>query len=110
MVNYHGGSPAALPAPRRQISGYPLAFDSRTTLTRIPLYRLFFVASFLSPHLARFLAHFAGYPCFRFAGSWIIGLAMGKAESSGAGADSFYLVLIVIARLKLWLILMKYWR
>ena len=31
---------------------------------------------------------------------------MGRAESRGAGADSFYLVLLVVARLKLWLILM----
>ena len=48
MVNYHAGSPAALPAPRRQISGYPPASGSRTTLTRIPPYRLFLVASSLS--------------------------------------------------------------
>ena len=31
---------------------------------------------------------------------------MGGAESKGAGADSFHLVLFVVARLKLWLILM----
>ena len=31
---------------------------------------------------------------------------MGGAESRGAGADSFHLVLLVVARLKLWLILM----
>ena len=31
---------------------------------------------------------------------------MGKAESRGAGADSFHLILLVVARLKLWLILM----
>ena len=31
---------------------------------------------------------------------------MGGAESRGAGADSFYLILLVVARLKLWLILM----
>ena len=31
---------------------------------------------------------------------------MSGAESRGAGADSFHLVLLVIARLKLWLILM----
>ena len=58
MVNYHAGSPA-LPAPGRQISGYPPASGSRTTLTRIPLCHLFLIASFLSPHLARFLARFA---------------------------------------------------
>ena len=34
---------------------------------------------------------------------------MGGAESKGAGADSFHLVLVV-ARLKLWLILMAYFR
>ena len=31
---------------------------------------------------------------------------MGRAESEGAGADSFHFVLLVVARLKLWLILM----
>ena len=31
---------------------------------------------------------------------------MGGAESRGAGADCFHLVLFVVARLKLWLILM----
>ena len=67
--------------------------------------RLFFVASSLSPHLAHFLARPVGRSCFRFAGSWIVGLAMGKAESRGAGMNSFHLVLFVVARLKLWLIL-----
>ena len=33
---------------------------------------------------------------------------MGGAESRGADADSFYLVLLVVARLKLWLILMTF--
>ena len=56
--NYHAGSPAALPAPGRQISGYPPASGSRTTLTRIPLCRLFLIAFSLSPHLARVLARF----------------------------------------------------
>ena len=83
MVNYYAGSPAALPAPGRQISGYLPASGSRTTLTRISLYCLFLVASSLSPlfyclflvasslslHLARFLARFAGRLCFRFAKS-----------------------------------------
>ena len=31
---------------------------------------------------------------------------MGEAESRGVGADSFHLVLLIVARLKLWLILM----
>ena len=31
---------------------------------------------------------------------------MGRAESRGADADSFYLVLLVVTRLKFWLILM----
>ena len=48
IVNYHTGSPA-LPAPGKQISGYPPASGSRTTLTRIPPYHLFLVASSLSP-------------------------------------------------------------
>ena len=47
-------------------------------------YRLFLVASSLSPHLARFLARLINRPRFRFAGSWIVGLAMGKTESRGA--------------------------
>ena len=45
MVNYYAGSPAALPAPGKQISDYPLASGSKTTLTRIPPCRLFLVAS-----------------------------------------------------------------
>ena len=40
--------------------------------------------SSLSSHLAHFLACPIGRPCFRFAGSWIVGLAMGEAESRGA--------------------------
>ena len=44
MVNYHVGFPT-LPAPGRQISGYPPTSGSRTALTQIPPYRLFFVAS-----------------------------------------------------------------
>ena len=35
---------------------------------------------------------------------------MGGAESRGTGADSFHLVFFVIARLKLWLILMTCFR
>ena len=98
MVNYHAGFPAALSAPGRQISGYPPVSGSRTTLTQIPSChfflvassllllpcRLFLVVSSLSPHLARFLAHPVGRPCFCFAGSGIVGLAMGGAESRGA--------------------------
>ena len=45
---------------------------------------LFLVASSLSPHLAHFLARPVGRPRFCFAGSWIVGLAMGGAESRGA--------------------------
>ena len=47
------------------------------------LYRLFLVASFLSPHLACFLAHFAGRPRFRFRGlvDLTVGLAIGGAIS-----------------------------
>ena len=33
---------------------------------------------------------------------------MSGVESKGAGADSFYLILFVVAQLKLWLILMAY--
>ena len=46
MVNYYIGSPTAIPVPERQISGYPQASGSRTTLTRIPSCRFFLVASF----------------------------------------------------------------
>ena len=45
IINYHAGSPT-LPALRRKISGYPPASGSRIALTRIPLFRLFLVASF----------------------------------------------------------------
>ena len=56
MVNQHASSPTALPAPGRQISGYPLASASRYTLTRILPRRLFLVASSLSPlHCRLFL-------------------------------------------------------
>ena len=53
MVNYHAGSSAALPAPGRQISNYPPASGSRTTLTWIPPCHLFLVASSLPPLLYR---------------------------------------------------------
>ena len=84
--NYHASSPAAPFAPGRQISGYPPASGSRTTLTRIPPCRLFLVASSLSPHciLVRFVAHPVGCPRFCFVGSWVVGLTMGGAESRGA--------------------------
>ena len=74
IVNYHAGFPA-LPAPGRQISGYLPASGSRTTLTRIPPYYLFLVASSLLPHLARVLARPVGRPRFRFRGS--VGLTVG---------------------------------
>ena len=48
MVNYHAGS-LALPAPGKQISGYPRTSGSKTILTRIPLYYLFLVAFSLLP-------------------------------------------------------------
>ena len=78
MVNYHAGSLVALPAPGRQIFGYPPAYGSRTTLTWSPPCRLylsplpcrpFLVASSLSPHLARFIAFPVGCPCFYLRGS-----------------------------------------
>ena len=77
MVNYHAGSPAALPEPERQISSYSPAFGSRTTLTWIPLCCLFLVASSLSPHLARSIARPVGCLRFRLRGS--VGLAVGLA-------------------------------
>ena len=100
IVNYHASS-LTLPAPGRQISDYLPASGSRTALTRIPPCRLFLVASSLSLHLVRFLARHVGCPRFCFARSWIVGLAMGRAESRGAGADSFYLIHLIVARLKL---------
>ena len=75
-ANYTGSS--ALSAPGRQISSYPPASGSRTALTRIPLCRLFLVASF---YLARFLARLVGRSCFRFR-DWVgltVGLAIGGA-------------------------------
>ena len=78
MVNYHARSPALL-AQGRQISGYPPASGSRTTLTWIPPCHLVFVTSSLSPHLARFFARFfAGCPCFRLAGSLTVGIVNEK--------------------------------
>ena len=71
MVNYYAGSPA-LPVPGKQISDYLPASGSRKRTD----------SDFsLSPHLARFLARPVGRPRFRFMGSWIVGLAMGGAES-----------------------------
>ena len=40
--------------------------------------------SSLLPYLARSLARPVNRPRFRFAKSWIVGLAMGRAESRGA--------------------------
>ena len=80
---HHVGCPA-LSALRRQISGYPSASDSRTVLTQISLYHLFFVASFGAfSYWARFSARPVGRPHFRFVKSWIVGLAMGGAKSKG---------------------------
>ena len=79
---HHVGSPT-LPPPGRQISGYPPASSSRTVLTRIPFCCLFFVASPLSPHLARFLARSVGRPCFclRDPVGLTVGLAIGGTVS-----------------------------
>ena len=75
MVNYYAGSPAALPVLERQISGYPPASGSRNILTWTSPYRLFLVASSLSPHMARFIARPVGRPRFCLRGS--LGLAVG---------------------------------
>ena len=48
---------------------------------RIPPYCLFFVTSFLSSHLARFLARLVGRPRFCLAGSLTIGLVIGGKVS-----------------------------
>ena len=53
-----------------------------------------------------FLARPVSRPRFCFVGDWIISLVMGGTESRGSGVDSFHLVHLVFARLKLWLILM----
>ena len=47
MVNYHAGF-LTLPAPRKQISGYPPASGSRTVLTQISPCRLFFITSLVA--------------------------------------------------------------
>ena len=78
---HHAGSPA-LPAPGRQIFGYPPASGSRTALTRIPSCRLFLVASLgVFSYLARFLTRPVGCPRFCFKGSvgLTVGLAIGGA-------------------------------
>ena len=58
--------------------------DSDSSLSPF-LYCLFFVASSLSPHLARFLVRFVGRPRFYFRESvgLTVGLAIGGAESRG---------------------------
>ena len=56
------------------------------------------------PHLAHFLAHPISCFCFHFAGSWIVGLAMDRAESKGAKVAvgfskwSLWKVLIIFRR------------
>ena len=60
-------------ALEKQISGLLPAFDSTENQTVLD--------SSLSSHLARFIACLIGRSCFRFAGSWIDGLAIGGAES-----------------------------
>ena len=103
IVNYHTDSPTLRQRDRSPVTGPLLALEPHWL-------RFLFVASSLLPHLAYFLARSISHPCFCFAESWIVGLAMSKAESRGVGADSFYFVFLVVARLKLWLILMTYWR
>ena len=79
-ANCHGQLPCRLsggPAPGRWISSYLPASGFRTTLTRIPPYCLFFVASSLSPHWVCFIAHPVGRPHFCLRGS--VGLAVGLA-------------------------------
>ena len=63
------------PAPETQISGYLPDSGSKTAPTWI--FPMLF-------HLARFLACLVSYFSFCFAGSWIIGLAIGGAESRSA--------------------------
>ena len=68
------------------------------------LCRLFLVTSSLSPHLARFLVRPIGHPCFCFAGSWIVGLVIGGAESKGAN------VAVGFSGWSLWKVLTIFWR
>ena len=58
MVNYHAGS-LMLFAPKRQFFDYPPASGSKTALTWIPPYYLFFVAS-----LSAFLSASCQLPLF----------------------------------------------
>ena len=68
-----------LPARERQISDLLPASSSKTTLTQIPLYCLSFVASFLSPHVARFLALLVGRLYFCETEKLTVSLAIGDA-------------------------------
>ena len=74
MVNYNTSSPA-LPALGRQIFGYLPA----SSFKKPHWLEILFVA-----HLAHFLVCLVGRPRFCFVRSWIVDLAMGKAESKGA--------------------------
>ena len=62
-------------APGRRISGLISAFGSTENQTDMN--------SSLLSHLVCFITCFFNHPYFRFAGSWIIGLAMDRAESKG---------------------------
>ena len=67
------------PATRRILALEPHwlgLFLVASSLLPLP-YRLFFIASSLSPHLARFIARPVGRPCFRLRGS--VGLAVSLA-------------------------------
>ena len=71
----------------------------------LPLFcHLFLVASSLSSHLVCFLACPVNRPRFCFAGSWIIGLAMGGAKSRGAN------VAFGFSESSLWKMLTIFWR
>ena len=85
-----------LSTPERQISGFLPAFGSIQNQTDLD--------SSLSPHLVCFVACLFGRPYFRFAGSWIVGLAMGRKESRGANVtmgfseQSLWKVLTIIRK------------
>ena len=64
----------------RDLDDKGLGQNSDSSLSPLP-YCLFFVASSLLPHLARFLARPVGRFCFCLAGSLTVGLAIGGAVS-----------------------------
>ena len=74
------------------------------------LFRFFLIASFLSPHLAHFLAHLVGCPCFCLRGlaGLVVGLTIGVALSMAGevaiGLSGWFLWNELMSFLRCWTI------